>query len=254
VSYRNVEYIDQATAADEDCDVVLNVSHLVPDSHVGCKWFIKNGMSIYSLQMPRSYEDFIDDPSNCITLRTDLHACLDSAAWLVFPMHEKKQYGAYFYWAEEEPSAAQFYHAVPIRLDSTISEAFLFARFAYNVFRRLNAIVLPPTPSKKRSKRRQSIREESTASGDEELLNASATPATSNRPKRTAATASAQRDMETAGPRSPSETWRLVDTVWRYSDEHPEISALAHPSRVSTSEEEWRRLLDDDDERRQYDT
>ncbi|KAK3299207.1 uncharacterized protein B0H64DRAFT_94405 [Chaetomium fimeti] len=54
-------------------------AHLVPSNERD--WFVRNGMSRYGVETVVD----IDDPANCIPLKSDIHMCLDSWAFVIVP-------------------------------------------------------------------------------------------------------------------------------------------------------------------------
>lgn len=72
----------------------------------------------------------IDDPSNAISLRPDLHSAFDNRVFVI----TLKQSKCTVHFLEETSTLGNLYHNIPVQLNSNISPFFLFVRFAWAIF------------------------------------------------------------------------------------------------------------------------
>ena len=119
----------------------LETAHLCPVSDVD--WFKRNGMSQYNVKTDlRNY--VLDDVSNAIELRPDIHKAFDQRNFLITCKNSK--WVVHFLQLTNE--LGDLYHNTPITLNNDVSEFFLFARFAWAIFPSLWAF-LENAPSRR---------------------------------------------------------------------------------------------------------
>jgi hypothetical protein len=102
-------------------------AHLIPDAEI--RWFSENKMG--------SYGGNIGSEQNTITLRTDIHRCLDNARFTFIPKGSSRTVVCHFLVATTKSGSGELfhnYHDVPISVINK-SQHFLFARFAYSLFK-----------------------------------------------------------------------------------------------------------------------
>lgn len=106
----------------------LQNAHLVPQVYE--LWYHAN-LTQYNLERYKNgLNNAINDITNGILLRSDLHSSLDRAFWFVYP--KERKYVAHFTGLSED--ARHHYHNVELRLHSETGAAALFARFAHSIF------------------------------------------------------------------------------------------------------------------------
>ena len=108
----------------KDC---IESAHLCPHSEE--VWFKRNRMGDYNCK--RALGDYLlDDVSNAIALRSDLHTTFDARRFLISRKNSK--------WAiqflEFTNELGGLYHNTAIELAKNVSPYFLFARFAWTIF------------------------------------------------------------------------------------------------------------------------
>ncbi|RSL45308.1 hypothetical protein CEP51_016103 [Fusarium floridanum] len=113
---------------------VTNASYALTEAHIIPKeeseWFLINGMHRYG---NGRYD--IDDPSNIVTLRSDVHICLDRRVFAFVPKPDKHQVQE-FVLHVLDPRYADFaasYQNRTVHLSDVVSQEYLFARFAWAV-------------------------------------------------------------------------------------------------------------------------
>jgi hypothetical protein len=102
-------------------------AHLIPDAEA--LWFSENQMA--------SYGGNIGSEANTLTLRADIHRCLDTTRFTFVPKGSNNTVVCHFLVAQNTGGSGELfynYHDVPISAREKASE-FLFARFAYSIFK-----------------------------------------------------------------------------------------------------------------------
>jgi hypothetical protein len=94
------------------------------------EWFEANGMGQYNLNTNLSGDFVVDDISNAIALRLDIHKAFDDGK-LVIVLKEGKWVVQFL---GQTNTLSPDFHNTVVNLDQGISVAFLFARFAWSVF------------------------------------------------------------------------------------------------------------------------
>ena len=113
-------------------DAACENAHLVPLDQVD--WFTVHSMDDYSLNPDAG----INDVANGVTLRSDVHACLNRQGFFFYPIGERR-YLAYTVKRHEE-DYAELFHRREVRMHDRIAGEFLYARFAYNIINLLPQI------------------------------------------------------------------------------------------------------------------
>ena len=83
----------------------------------------------------------INDTANGITLRADLHGCMDDHVLILYP--KGARFVAHFLQENLAETACERYHNIPCRLRAGTGIAFVYARFVYCIFARLNSASIP---------------------------------------------------------------------------------------------------------------
>ena len=111
----------------------LETAHLSPLSDEN--WFKRNEMSRYNAKTDLINE--LDDVSNAIALRPDIHKAFDQRNFLIARKNSK--WVVHFLQVTEE--LGDLYHNTPITINDGVSVFFLFARFAWAIFPSLRAFL-----------------------------------------------------------------------------------------------------------------
>ncbi|KAI9824709.1 MAG: hypothetical protein M1819_000804 [Sarea resinae] len=106
----------------------IETAHLCPRSE--SVWFKENGMGQYNLNKDLPSDYVIDDVSNAIALRSDIHSAFDDRKFVVVPKHSA--WAVHF--LELTSDLGGFYHNTGVRLDPNVSMRCLLARFAWAIF------------------------------------------------------------------------------------------------------------------------
>ncbi|RPD53584.1 hypothetical protein L226DRAFT_571962 [Lentinus tigrinus ALCF2SS1-7] len=129
------EMSDVVKGADTKCVVSgfrlsLQTAHILPkEEHV---WFNSQKMVRYCYNMSAG----INDTANGVTLRSDIHLCLNRHSCVFYPC-EPDDYVLYIIqWGEED--YAQLLHRRRVTMPKRVSDKFLYARFAYATFHLLS--------------------------------------------------------------------------------------------------------------------
>ncbi|KAL2349871.1 hypothetical protein BJ546DRAFT_897082, partial [Cryomyces antarcticus] len=115
------------------CTEGVELAHVCPQSVND--WFHKNRMDDYILSPRRSGSSAIDDASNVMLLRSDIHKAFDAVKIALVPKASSS--GSYVMVAhilELSPELVALYHNVPLQPLKGLSVEFLFARFAWSMF------------------------------------------------------------------------------------------------------------------------
>lgn len=99
------------------------MAHLVPKSEF--KWFENNGMSQY---VRGSGHAGINDPRNCIALRSDIHFAFDKRDFVIAPKGDA--WISHVFYSGE---TARLYHNVELQQLADVRPELLFARFAWTI-------------------------------------------------------------------------------------------------------------------------
>ncbi|KFZ13764.1 hypothetical protein V501_03532, partial [Pseudogymnoascus sp. VKM F-4519 (FW-2642)] len=109
-------------------------AHLVPRSEAD--WFAANGMGEYNLSQTLLGDWMLDDARNAIALRSDIHSAFDDRKFVIVPKQSK--------WVVQfmghTNGLGDDFHNTHIYLKG-ISSEFLYARFAWTIFRFLSSFL-----------------------------------------------------------------------------------------------------------------
>lgn len=108
-----------------DC---IERAHLCPRSEV--KWFELNGMAQYNLNEQLIQDSVVDDISNVLALRSDIHTTFDDRKFVIVP--KDGQWVVHFTHLTRD--LGRLYHNTPLKLHSDISARCLLIRFAWTIF------------------------------------------------------------------------------------------------------------------------
>jgi hypothetical protein len=103
-------------------------AHLCPRSEVD--WFDKNGMAQYNMNGQLVRDAVIDDITNAIALRSDLHSIFDSAKFVIVP----KQDAWVAHFTHLTNDLGKLYHNTAMAIDKEVSSNCLLVRFAWAIF------------------------------------------------------------------------------------------------------------------------
>lgn len=106
----------------------IESAHLCPRSQA--EWFEANGMGQYNQNTNLSGDFVVDDISNAIALRSDIHRAFDDGKFVIVPKEGKWL----VHFLGQTNTLGRDFHNTAIELDQGISVAFLFARFAWSIF------------------------------------------------------------------------------------------------------------------------
>ena len=105
----------------------IESAHLCPREEA--EWFSRSGMVHYNInKMLGNY--FVDDISNAIALRPDIHKAFDDRKFLI--TYKNSTWALHFLGLTNQLGG--LYHNTPIQLPSNVSPFFLFVRFAWAIF------------------------------------------------------------------------------------------------------------------------
>ncbi len=104
---------------------VTRCAHLVPKAEAA--WFMANKMYLYS---PGNQRARVNAHTNGISLRDDVHRCLESHAFVFYPAGDD-QFMAYFVDSRGYPDYTELLHRRLVTIHPSVAVEFLYARFAY---------------------------------------------------------------------------------------------------------------------------
>ncbi|KEF50884.1 uncharacterized protein A1O9_13065 [Exophiala aquamarina CBS 119918] len=116
---------------DQTCRMSKHVTgtqaaHIVPQ-HEG-KWFSQNSMWKYNVDLSLDPDNLLNDMSNLVLLRSDLHVGLDERKFIFYPKGD----GSFVvHLLEPTPDLAQLFHNVKMQPGFNCHPSFLFARFVH---------------------------------------------------------------------------------------------------------------------------
>ncbi|KAK7693676.1 hypothetical protein QCA50_003246 [Cerrena zonata] len=150
VIYRDGRCCLTSFKADDSSDC----AYLVPKDQAA--WYELNAMDVYNFN--RDIHS-VDDISNGICLRSDVHRCLERRSFVPFPVDGS--FVAHF--IRREPNYADLLHRKEMLIHEIVSIEFLYARFALNVISRVSqyplmkTIPVPVLPGKKKKKKKAKL-------------------------------------------------------------------------------------------------
>ncbi|KAF1347470.1 hypothetical protein BDV97DRAFT_200627 [Delphinella strobiligena] len=103
-------------------------AHLCPRSEVN--WFDVNGMSQYNLNRQLVQDTVVDDISNAVALRPDLHTTFDAKRFVFVP--KKGKWVVHF--TDLTSDLGRLYHNTSLVLHQDVSSRCLLVRFAWAIF------------------------------------------------------------------------------------------------------------------------
>ncbi|KAK4977389.1 hypothetical protein LTR66_010734 [Elasticomyces elasticus] len=118
---------DKACVISKQGDCVEK-AHLCPRSEV--KWFDLNGTSQYNLNRQLIQDAVVDDISNVIALRPDIHTTFDDRRFVI--VRKKGQWVVHF--TDLTNDLGRLYHNTLLRLHQDVSSKCLLVRFAWAIF------------------------------------------------------------------------------------------------------------------------
>ena len=116
----------------------------------------------------------INDVGNGVTLRSDVHACLDRGGFVFYPT----EHGGFMGYIVniEEWNYVEVLHRREVNMHDRVVGEFLYARFAYNIiqqlpsfWRSLDSVPIPQAISDARKRRLQAEKQNDEDSVDSEL-------------------------------------------------------------------------------------
>ena len=120
--------------ARDNCCIVTGYEDYVEKAHLCPKqefpWFISNGMGKYNDNRDLSGGWLMDDRTNAVLLRQDLHSSFDDRKFVVVPTVS----GWIVHFLEWTKDQGPMYHNTPVSIHAGVSPSFLLARFAWAIF------------------------------------------------------------------------------------------------------------------------
>ena len=132
---------------DQSCRVsghhdYIERAHLCPKKEVD--WFHQNGMGTYNDNHRLGPGSALDDMSNAMALRPDLHRAFDNRGFVV--VCKKSKWVPHF--LEKTTELGPLYHNVVMELSLSISPSFLLTRLAWALFPLVSEFFTSPVESK----------------------------------------------------------------------------------------------------------
>jgi len=106
------------------------VAHLCPDHERA--WFIQNRMDAWNTDHSLDSSNIVNDMSNAVLLRSDLHTAFDERRFVFFPKSQGSGFVAHVLVAT--PDIGQLFHNVPLQPITQCNPRFIYARFAWAIF------------------------------------------------------------------------------------------------------------------------
>ncbi|KAL9030104.1 MAG: hypothetical protein Q9196_001744 [Gyalolechia fulgens] len=121
-------------ARDQGCLVsghkdILEQAHLCPQKE--STWFRNNNMSVYNLSYLLSPDCTVDDMSNLIALREDIHTAFDRQRMFAVVVKQGKWM---IHFLQPSHHLGPLYHNVKARLNDEVAPEHVLARFAWAIF------------------------------------------------------------------------------------------------------------------------
>ncbi|KAI0787494.1 hypothetical protein C8Q74DRAFT_1446188 [Fomes fomentarius] len=114
----------------DGCCIVTKYSSLTENAHLvpqnQSDWFTANDMDQFSIAASAD----IDDVANGVTLRSDVHACIDQHSFVFYPT-DQGRYVAYV--VGYQLDYAKLFHRRLVAMHPRVAIQFLYARFAYTI-------------------------------------------------------------------------------------------------------------------------
>lgn len=136
-------------ARDRSCRVTHDVdaieaAHICPMEEK--TWFLKNEMSVYNLNDILSSHLVMNDISNAVALRADVHKVFDDKKFVFVP--KDGRWVTHF--LRQTRSVGSRFHNVPVELTPLVSVSFLLTRFAWAILPLVGGFVSAGVPRKLR--------------------------------------------------------------------------------------------------------
>ncbi|KAI4189419.1 MAG: hypothetical protein LQ348_003796, partial [Seirophora lacunosa] len=103
-------------------------AHICPREE--SRWFQANGMRRYNLNRLLTADARIDDMSNAIAMRSDVHKAYDKRLFVMVP--KRNRWTVHF--MEPTFDLGSLYHNMPLNLHTDVSLEHMFSRFAWTIF------------------------------------------------------------------------------------------------------------------------
>ena len=119
------------------------VAHLCPEHE--SEWFHQNSMSVHNTDFTLDPENLLNDLSNVVLMRSDLHLAFDDRKFTFYPKETSK---LVVHMLEPSPDLTQLYHNVQVQPPLKCQPSFLYARFAWAIFPSLAGFLSKPGVSR----------------------------------------------------------------------------------------------------------
>jgi len=128
-----VLYRDQGCIVTRHGDYCTS-SHICPKSET--EWFNSSGLSVYNLNQMLPRHHTINDISNAISLRWDVHRAFDDRKFVILP----KEGSWVIHFLSPTKDLGKLYHNTAVRLPPNVATTNLLARFAWSIFHSLRLL------------------------------------------------------------------------------------------------------------------
>lgn len=106
----------------------ITAAHLCPRSEKD--WFFKNGMAAYNVNVNLTITYVVDDVSNAVSLRPDLHRAFDDKKFVIVPKSKKWL----IHFIGQTNGLGKLYHNTDIVVPNGVKATNLLVRFAWAIF------------------------------------------------------------------------------------------------------------------------
>lgn len=162
----------------------VQVAHICPEHERD--WFMSNSMPQYNSNTSLDPQNLLNDPSNLILLRSDLHTAFDDRKFVIYPKDGNAD-SFVVHMLEPTSDIGPLYHNSRTHPIHACRIQFLYARFAWSIFPAISGFLSNPAVSKaiiavkNEGGRRRRVVEEAL---DAETLRARAAQSRSRSPKK----------------------------------------------------------------------
>ncbi len=115
------------------------VAHICPRNEAD--WFFANGLSRWNNDTSLGEQSLLDDHANLMLLRSDLHKAFDDGKFVLYP---KDNTGFFVHMMEPSPDLGILYHNARTHSIVNCRAEFIYARFAWSLFRFLSGFLAMP--------------------------------------------------------------------------------------------------------------
>ena len=115
------------------------MAHICPREE--SEWFFANGMSRWNNDTSLGEQSLLDDHANLILMRSDIHKAFDDGKFILYP---KDATGFSLHVMEPSPDLGILYHNARTHPIVNCRPEFLYARFAWALFRFLSGFLVMP--------------------------------------------------------------------------------------------------------------